>query len=87
MDYLVFSLSSGESESSAEAHVFTRAYRAAWRVKHGTEPTGAHQIAALDLVIHFSGSGPARARALHDGSVSRDAGPVPAAGYGVGSST
>jgi hypothetical protein len=60
MDYWIFSLSSGEHESSGEAHVFTRAYRAAWRARYGSEPTGAHQVAALDLVIHFGGLGSAR---------------------------
>ncbi len=70
MDYWIFSLSSGENENSGEAHVFTRAYRAAWRARHGSEPTGAHQVAALDLVIHFGKLAPARAGGSHAGAES-----------------
>ena len=53
MDYRVFSESSGEDESSIEAHVLARAYRAVWRCTYGTEPTGRHQIGRLQLVIDF----------------------------------
>jgi len=53
MDYRVFSESSGEDESSIEAHVLARAYRAVWRCTYGTEPTGRHQISGLQLVIDF----------------------------------
>ena len=70
MDYWIFSLSSGENENSGEAHVFSRAYRAAWRARHGSEPTGAHQVAALDLVIHFGKLAPARAGGSHAGAES-----------------
>ena len=53
MDYRIFSESSGEDESSIEAHVLARAYRAVWRCTHGTEPVGQHQIAGLQFVIDF----------------------------------
>ena len=51
-------MSSGEDESSVEAHVLARAYRAAWRVKNLAEPDGAHQFAPLDLVICYGGWSP-----------------------------
>ena len=60
MDYRVFSLSSGEDENSTEAHVFARAYRAAWRSTHGCEPVGRHQVAGLELVVDFGGRAHAR---------------------------
>lgn len=53
MDYRIFSESSGEDESSIEAHVLARAYRAVWRCTYGTEPAGRHQVAGLQLVIDF----------------------------------
>jgi hypothetical protein len=53
-------MSSGEDESSIEAHVLARAYRAAWRATHATEPSGAHRIAALDLIILYGKSAPIR---------------------------
>jgi hypothetical protein len=53
MDYRIFSESSGEDESSIEAHVLARAYRAVWRCTYGTEPAGRHKIAGLQLVIDF----------------------------------
>ena len=55
MDYRIFKMSSGEGESSVEAHVFARAYRAVWRVKNLAEPCGAHQFTPLDLVICYGG--------------------------------
>ncbi|UCH46430.1 MAG: hypothetical protein JSU95_09850 [Betaproteobacteria bacterium] len=58
MDYVIFRMSSGEDESSVEAHVLARAYRAAWRVKNLGEPNGAHQFASLDLVICYGGWAP-----------------------------
>ena len=53
MDYRVLNESSGEDESSIEAHVLARAYRAVWRCTYGTEPTGRHQVAGLQIVIDF----------------------------------
>ncbi len=79
MDYCIFSLSSGENENSGEAHVFTRAYRAAWRARHGSEPTGAHQVAALDLVIHFGKLAPTRVGVSHAGAESIERRVEPAA--------
>jgi hypothetical protein len=56
IDYRVVSETSGEDESSIEAHVLARAYRAVWRCTYGTKPAGQHQIARLQIVIDF-GSG------------------------------
>lgn len=61
MDYRVFSESSGEDESSIEAHVLARAYRAVWRCTYGTEPAGRHQISGLQFVIDFGKGVDARA--------------------------
>ena len=61
MDYRVFSMSSGEDEDSTEAHVFARAYRAAWRSLYGSEPMGRHQVATLGLIFDFGARAPARA--------------------------
>ncbi len=55
MDYRIFNISSGEDESSVEAHVLVRAYRAVWRCTYGAEPTGRHQVAGLELVMDFGG--------------------------------
>lgn len=69
MDYRVFSMSSGEDEDSTEAHVFARAYRAAWRSIYGSEPTGRHHVAALELVMDFGARTQARVGASHAGAV------------------
>lgn len=55
MDYRVFSALSGEEDNSTEAHVFARAYRAAWRCAYACEPEGRHRVAGLELVIDFGG--------------------------------
>ena len=60
MDYQVFSTSSGEEDNSTEAHVFARAYRAAWRSAYAAEPAGRHKVEGLELVIDFGQSPPAR---------------------------
>lgn len=59
-------MSSGEDESSVEAHVLARAYRAAWRVKNLSEPEGAHQFAPLDLVICYGGWAPPKVAISHE---------------------
>ena len=66
MDYGIFRMSSGEDESSVEAHVLARAYRAAWRSKNLAEPNGAHQFAPLDLVICYGGWAPPQFAISHD---------------------
>ncbi len=68
MDYRVFSMSSGEDENSTEAHVFARAYRGAWRSIHGCEPTGRHEVAALELVMDFGARAPTRVGTSHAGA-------------------
>lgn len=42
-------------------HVLAKAYRAAWRSVHASEPAGSHVIAGADLVIDFEQIGPADA--------------------------
>ncbi len=69
MDYRVFSMSSGEDEDSTEAHVFARAYRAAWRSIHGCEPVGRHQVAGLELVVDFGGRAQAQVGSSRAGAV------------------
>ena len=66
MDYGIFRMSSGEDESSVEAHVLARAYRAAWRSKNLAEPNGAHQFAPLDLVICYGGWAPPQVAISHE---------------------
>jgi hypothetical protein len=53
MEYSIRSLSSNEQVDSLAADVVARAYRAAWRVRHGDEPVGEHVLERLDLVIEF----------------------------------
>jgi len=53
MKYKMRSLSGDEMFETLAAHVFARAYRTAWRVRHGNEPVGPHVIAGLDLIIEF----------------------------------
>ena len=53
MDYRVFSMSSGEDDDSAQAHVFARAYRWAWCSIYGADPTGRHDIPELGLAMEF----------------------------------
>jgi hypothetical protein len=69
MDYRVFSASSGEEDSSTEAHVFARAYRAAWRSAYACDPVGRHRVDGLELIIDFGGD-----PAALDGTVQPHAG-------------
>lgn len=55
MKYRMRSLSGDEMFETLSAHIFARAYRTAWRVRHGNEPVGPHVIPGLDLVIEFEG--------------------------------
>lgn len=66
MDYWIFSISSGEPETSAAAHVLARAYREAWRVKKLSVPDGAHHFDTLDLVICYGGYAPAQSAIGND---------------------
>ena len=59
MDYRVFSMSTGEAVDSTEAHVFARAYRAAWRSIHGCDPAGRHHVSGVGLVFEFGSRAPA----------------------------
>jgi len=58
MHYRVFSMSTGEENHSTEAHVFARAYRAAWRTIHGSEPAGRHHVTGIGLVFDFGSQAP-----------------------------
>jgi hypothetical protein len=71
MDYRVFSASTGEEDNSTEAHVFARAYRAAWRTAYASEPAGRHQVEGLEIVIDFGGHPVARAGIAHAGKAPR----------------
>jgi hypothetical protein len=55
MRYTVRSLSGEEMLETLATHVLARAYRAAWRAQHGSEPAGLHVMGGLDLIIDFSG--------------------------------
>ncbi|HKA45939.1 MAG TPA: hypothetical protein VKF40_28375 [Burkholderiales bacterium] len=61
MQYTMRSLSCGHAVETLEAHVLARAYESAWRARYGSEPSGPHVIAGLDLVIEFGRSGSDRA--------------------------
>ncbi|HUU71380.1 MAG TPA: hypothetical protein VMW70_02050 [Burkholderiales bacterium] len=80
MDYRIYNVSSGEYENSAEAHVLARAYRAAWRATHGSEPTGSHQIGSLGFVMLFGGWAPAWADVSHECSAAMELAPVAVGG-------
>jgi hypothetical protein len=54
MQYTIRSLSTNEELDSLAADVVARAYRAAWRARHGNEPVGSHVLEGLDLVIEFA---------------------------------
>jgi len=66
MDYRVFSMSNGEEDNSTEAHVFARAYRAAWRSIHGSEPAGRHHVTGVGLVFDFGSRAPAPVGTSYD---------------------
>ena len=53
MSFRVFTLSSGDPLDTVEMHVLAKAYRAAWRAQYASEPTGAHAIERLGVVIDF----------------------------------
>jgi hypothetical protein len=53
MGYRLYSNSTGEPFDSVEMHVLAKAYRAAWRAVHASEPTHLHVLAAVDLLIDF----------------------------------
>lgn len=62
MQYTLRSLSGGEPIESLAAHVLARAYRAAWRLRHGGEPSGRLVMEGLDLIIEFNASNGSRGR-------------------------
>ena len=53
MDYTIHTLTGDETAETVAAHVLARAYRAAWRARHGNEPSGSLVLAGLDLIIEF----------------------------------
>jgi hypothetical protein len=81
MDYRIYNASSGEYESSAEAHVLARAYRAAWRAVHGLEPEGVHEIGSLGLLMHFGGWAPAWTDVSHECAIAPEFASAAAGGH------
>jgi hypothetical protein len=53
MGYRLYSNSTGEPFDTVEMHVLAKAYRAAWRAVHGSEPAHCHILTGLDLLIDF----------------------------------
>jgi hypothetical protein len=53
MNYSLFRLCDREPIETLEAHVFVRAYVAAWRALYLCEPFGRHAIDSLGLAIDF----------------------------------
>jgi hypothetical protein len=49
----LYSNTTGETVDTVEMHVLAKAYRAAWRSVHASDPTGCHVIAGADLLIDF----------------------------------
>jgi hypothetical protein len=43
----------GELVDTLEAHVFARAYLAAWLARYGSEPANVHVFDRLDLTINY----------------------------------
>lgn len=54
MTYRILRQTTREPMDGLELHVFARAYHAAWRHVHGSEPLREHVIADLDLLIDFN---------------------------------
>lgn len=53
MNYRVMKRGSYEHLDAIELHLLARAYYAAWRHLHGSEPIHEHVLPSLDLVIYF----------------------------------
>ena len=65
MGYTIRSITGDETSETVAAHVLARAYQAAWRARHGSEPAGALVVPALDLVIDFGGASSSQDGASH----------------------
>jgi hypothetical protein len=53
MDYMLIRLHDRKAIDALDAHVFARAYTAAWRALYLCEPVGQHAIETLGLEIDF----------------------------------
>lgn len=58
--YALRSLSGDGAVEVLEMHVLARAYHAAWSIRYGHAPSGAHLLGSLDLVIDFGAAAPTR---------------------------
>lgn len=61
MNYRILKKSSYERLDALELHLLARAYYAAWRRVHDSEPIHEHAIPSLDLLIFFE---PVKPRAM-----------------------
>lgn len=55
-EYSIFSASTMEPLNTLELHVLARAYRAAWRSIHASDPVNGHVIRSLGILIVFRGA-------------------------------
>jgi hypothetical protein len=53
VNYRVMKRGSYEHLDAIELHLLARAYCAAWKRLHGSEPIHEHVLPSLDLVIYF----------------------------------
>ncbi len=54
----IFRLGSREPMNELELHVLAKAYHAAWRCVHGSEPAREHILSRLGLLIDFGPTAP-----------------------------
>lgn len=66
MNYRVMKQHTFERIDALELHLLARAYYAAWKRVHQSEPIHEHAIPSLDLLIYFEPVRP-RAQAATDG--------------------
>ena len=62
MNYRVMKQHSFERIDALELHLLARAYYAAWKRVHDSEPIHEHSIPSLNLLIYFE---PVKPRAAH----------------------
>lgn len=60
MNYRILKQTTGEPLAALELHVLAKAYHAAWRRMHGSEPIRSHAIPSLDMLIDFDAQAPVR---------------------------
>jgi len=57
MDYMLVRINDRKAVDALDAHVFARAYAAAWRAPNLCEPVGQHVFETLGLEIDFGPCG------------------------------